>query len=153
MPKFYYLVGELSNTVSVFSVLYEATGGISLSLRQTVTMLPPNATVGNAAEIVIAPDGKYVYASNRFDEVYKEADSIAVFARDAVEGVLIPKGWVASGERNLRHIAMHPTGKFLLAEGQNSGGISVLKVGNGTGWPGQIAGRLQITSPVCVTWE
>jgi 6-phosphogluconolactonase len=153
MPKFYYLVGELSNTVSVFSVLYEATGGISLSLRQTVTMLPSNATVGNAAEIVIAPDGKYVYASNRFDEVYKEADSIAVFARDAVEGVLIPKGWVASGERNLRHIAMHPTGKFLLAEGQNSGGISVLKVGNSTGWPGQIAGRLQIASPVCVTWE
>jgi 6-phosphogluconolactonase len=152
VAQFYYLVGELSNTVSVFSVLYEAEG-ISLSLLQTVAMLPANTTTGAAAEIVIAPGGKYVYASNRFDGVFKEADSIAVFERDIVSGLLTSRGLVDSGEQNLRHITMHPKGRFLLAEGQNSGEISVLKVDNSTGRPGEIVGRLQIESPVCVTWE
>jgi len=78
--RFLYVANELDSTVSVFS-RDTATGRVRV--RQTVSTVPPDGQVENQpAEIVLGPDGRFLYVTNRGH------DSIAIFAVDLQTGVL-----------------------------------------------------------------
>src|SRR6266513_568525 len=76
-----YVLGELDSTVALFVTTIEGTySGLE---GQKLTTLPAGFSGRNdAAEIVIHPNGKSLYASNRGHE------SIAIFAIDPVKGTL-----------------------------------------------------------------
>ncbi|KAA8894552.1 Lactonase, 7-bladed beta-propeller-domain-containing protein [Sphaerosporella brunnea] len=163
IPLFYYLVGELSNTVTVFAVSYPSSGGLKLTQIQRESTLPlgsttttsaaPNSTP-SAAEIAITPGGRYVYVSNRNDKVFPDGHSVAIYSRQATTGLLTSIGWADSGEQTLRHIALDPSGRFLLVEGQDSNEIAVLPVDATTGKLGAAVGKFAVPGgPVCVTFE
>src|SRR5262245_13095514 len=70
--RFAYVVGELASAITAFA--YDATCG-TFTWLQTVSTLPAGfAGQSESAEIVVHPDGRFVYASNRGH------DSIAGFA-------------------------------------------------------------------------
>ncbi|KAI5481290.1 carboxy-cis,cis-muconate cyclase [Pseudohyphozyma bogoriensis] len=69
----FYCLNELSNTVSIFSVIYSPHP--TLTLLQTVSTLPPKPHSyqdsferWHAAEIKVSPDNQFLYASNRADD-------------------------------------------------------------------------------------
>ncbi|KAF8243750.1 putative isomerase YbhE [Wilcoxina mikolae CBS 423.85] len=150
--EFYYLVGELSNTVSVFSVSYGG-GGIHLSPVQRQSTLPATATATGAAEIIISPDGRFIYVSNRGDNVFSDGHSIAAYERGKKDGKLELLEYFSSKVQTPRNIALDPTGRWFIAEGQNGGGVKVFRRDQGTGRVNHLPeGTLEIDQPVCVTF-
>lgn len=137
-----FAISELRSTVSSFA--YDATAG-TLRAIQTVSTLPADFKRGNtAAEVVLSPDGRYLYASNRGD------DSLAVFAVDAVSGRLTPAGRIAAGGRTPRHFAIDATGRWLIVALQDSNAITILRRDPASGQAAPTATRITLSKPVCV---
>jgi 6-phosphogluconolactonase len=142
--RFVYAVSELNSTVTVFT--FDESRG-TLYDPQVVSTLPKAFQGRNdTAEIVVHPDGKWLFASNRGH------DTIAVFSVDTVRGRLQPAGEFATGGKEPRHFAIDPTGQFLLAENQNSNSIVVFRLDPGRGTLTQVSQVDGIPSPVSLVF-
>ena len=120
-----WVLNEIGNTV--VTCQWEAERG-HLRPVQILPSLPPDYTGENtAAEIVVSPDGRFVYCSNRGH------DSIAVFAADPVTGLLTPVSWTPSQGRTPRFIALDPAGRFLYAANEQSDTIVPFRIDSATG--------------------
>lgn len=154
-PKFYYVVGELSNTVTAYSV---ETGGEKPKFTQTqvISTLPekyPEPKVAAAGEIVLAPSGKHIYVSNRLDTVFDGTSSIASYTVDPVKGKLELISIFDGHVDNIRHLNIHPSGEWLVTAGQDSGNIKTFSLDPETGKAGEESvGTLEYEKPVCVQW-
>jgi 6-phosphogluconolactonase len=139
---FLYAINELRSTVTAFR--YDAARGVPVSF-QTVTTLPDGFSGKNkAAEVVVSPDGRFLYGSNRGD------DSIAVFTIDAASGALTAAGHVRTGGNTPRHFAIDPSGRWLLVANQDSGSIVVFHLDPATGRPDPVGRPLALSKPVCI---
>ena len=137
-----YVINELLNTVTVFA--YDAEKG-ALTEVQTVPTLPADFTGPNTtAEVLLTPDGRFLYGSNRGH------NSLAVFAVDAATGKLTAAGHVLSGGKTPRGFAIDPTGRWLLAAHQDSDSIVVFRIDPRTGKPEPTGQTLAVGKPVCV---
>ena len=137
-----YVIGELASTVTAFR--YDAGRG-ALDPFQTVTTLPAGFSGANtAAEVAVAADGRFLYASNRGD------DSLAVFAIDGASGALAPAGRVPTGGRTPRHFAFAGSGRWLLVANQDSDSVTIFRLDPATGRPSPVGRPLAISRPVCV---
>jgi 6-phosphogluconolactonase len=85
------------------------------------------AAKNTAAEVVISPDGKFLYASNRGE------DSLVVFGIASLDGALTFVQRIASGGRTPRHFALDPSGRWLLCGNQDSATVTVFRRDGGTG--------------------
>ena len=143
--KFAYLVSEMSSTVTAFA--YSAQKG-SLSALQTLPMLPADYSgVREAAEIVVHPSGKFVYASNR-----GTANSIAAYKIDPSKGTLTPAGLFSTKGQIPRNFVIDPTGQFLLAANEDSGNIVVFRIDAVTGALTPTGQVEEVPAPVCITF-
>jgi 6-phosphogluconolactonase len=143
--KFVYLLTEMGSSVTTFG--YSAQKG-SLSALQTVPALPKDYSgVREAAEIVVHPSGKFVYASNR-----GTANSIAAYKIDASKGTLTPAGLFSTKGQIPRNFTIDPTGQFLLAANEDSGNIVVFKIDAATGALTPTGQVEEVPSPVCITF-
>ncbi|KAF3491400.1 carboxy-cis,cis-muconate cyclase [Arthroderma uncinatum] len=150
-PKFYYVVGELSNTVTAFSMEY-TNETIKLTEVQTISTLPEGKT-GAAGEIILSPSGKYLYVSNRLDKVFPDASSVAQYSIDEKSGKLKLLEIFNGGVENIRHMTIHPSGKWFVTEGQDSGTIKVFTLDPESGKVNTEAkSTLNIQKPVCLQW-
>jgi len=142
--RFVYVVSELNSTVTVFN--FETSKGV-LYDPQVVRTLPKDFEGRNdTAEVVLHPDGKWLFASNRGH------DTIAVFSVDPVQGTLQPAGEFPTGGKEPRHFAIDPTGQFLLAENQNSNTIVVFRIDRDKGTLTQVSKVDGIPSPVSLAF-
>ena len=83
---------------------------------QILPSTPPSYTGDNhGAEIVVAPSGRVVYASNRGH------DSIAIFAVDRRDGTLTPVGWAPTHAKSPRFFTLDPAAKILYAANADEG--------------------------------
>lgn len=97
-----------------------ATGELHLlgvTPAQPLTFAGENAP----AEVMVSPDGRFVYVSNR------GYDSVAVFAFDPVGGALSPVQYVPSGGNTPRGAALTPDAAHLLVANQDSSNIVVFR--------------------------
>jgi 6-phosphogluconolactonase len=123
--KWVYLINEMAGTIVGYD--WDSTAG-KLSPIQTISTLPAGFTGENtSAEIVVHPNGRFVYGSNRGD------DSIAVFAIDQTDGKLSFVERVSSQGKGPRDFAIDPTGKWLICTNQMSGSAVVFKVDGDSG--------------------
>ncbi len=137
-----YLLNELQATVAAFRV--DAARG-TLTAFQTVPARAAGARGDNSgAAIVVSPDGRFVYASNRGD------DTVAVFAVDASTHGLTAAGHVPTGGRVPRSIAIDPSGRWLIAANQRSGSLVVFRLDPATGLPEPTGVTAAVADPVCV---
>lgn len=132
----FFLVNELDSTI-VECAFDPRTGAVRP--RLTRPLLPDDYTGENlAAEVVVTPDGRYVYASNRGH------DSIAVFT-----GEFEPLGFEPALVRGPRHIALSPDGGVLYAAGQLSETVQAFRI-TGSGGLTPLGEAVHTPAPVCV---
>jgi 6-phosphogluconolactonase len=136
-----YAINEMKSTVTAFD--WDAKRGV-LTEKQTVSTLPSDfAGESSTAEVVVHPNGKFLYGSNRGH------DSIAVFSI-AADGRLSPVEITPAKVKIPRNFAIDPSGEYFFAAGQNSNNIVVFRVDGKTGKLTETNLALQVGSPVCV---
>jgi len=141
--KFGYVLTEMATTVTAFS--YDAKKG-ALTAIQTAPTLPKDYSgPTEAAEIVMHPSGKFLYASNRAG-----VDTITIFAIDPAKGTLKEIGRVSTKGRTPRNFAIDPTGAYLLAANQESGNVVVFKIDAATGALTPTGEEVKVPAPVSV---
>jgi 6-phosphogluconolactonase len=143
--KFLYLLTEMENAVTAFS--YDARKG-SLSALQTISTLRGDYSgPKEAAELVVHPSGKFLYASNRAG-----VDSVTAFAIDRVKGTLKLIGEFPTMGKTPRNFAIDPTGRFLLAANQESGNIVVFRIDAATGRLTPTGESVEVPAAVCIAF-
>lgn len=122
--RWLYSLQEESSTLVSFD--YDATSG-RLAAKQTVSNLPKGfAGTSFTSEIVISPDGKFVYAANRLH------DSIAFFSIGGT-GTLTFAGEAWTRGDYPRSFNIDPTGTFLYSCNQRSDVIATFRRDRDTG--------------------
>ena len=120
----FYSVQEQASTLVFFH--YDTDAG-SLTSQQTISTLPPGFEgTSFASEILMAPDGRFLYAANRLH------DSVAVFAIDA-RGMLTHIGEASTLGDYPRHCCIDPRGNFLYVCNQRSDSITSFSIHRDSG--------------------
>jgi 6-phosphogluconolactonase len=134
-----YVLNELNSTVTVYD--YASERG-ELHARQVISTLPDGVdgpAIGNScAQIVVSPDGRFVYGSNRGH------DSIAIWEVAPADGQLRLVGHESTRGKTPRNFSLDPSGAWLLVANQDSGTIVPFRRDPGSG-------RLTATAPVTHT--
>lgn len=140
--KFVFANLEMGNAVCAY-----AWDGRSLKLLQTEKTLPPGTdeTGKTTAAIVLSPDGRRLYVSNRGH------DSVAVFSVSS-KGRLKLLQIAPAGVRVPRGMALDPSGKWLVVAGQESDDLASLRVDAKTGRLSEPVSRVRVGAPVCVAF-
>lgn len=139
--RFAYVLNEIGSTVTVLA--YDPARGAFREL-QTLSTLPAGFQGSStAAEVLVHPSGRFLYASNRGH------NSIAVFAIDE-RGMLKLLAHVPSQGRTPRGYSLDAEGRWLIAANQDTHNIAVFRIDAGTGIPAPTGQSLEVRSPECV---
>jgi 6-phosphogluconolactonase len=138
--KWLYINGEFSS--QVFACHFDAENG-TMEPFQIVPSLPDNwvGIKNMTSEIMVRPDGKTLYISNRGHE------SIGVFSIDD-DGRLSPKQWVNCGGKKPRFFTLSPEGDRLYCGNQSSDTISVFDIGD----DGLLSDIVKTIETPCPVW-
>lgn len=144
--RFIYLLNELALSVTTFA--WDPATGTARRLA-TVPALSEEAKAreafNSAAEILVHPDGRFVYSSNRGH------DTVTVYRADPATAAL--KVIQVQPVRGAfpRNIALAPGGEWLLAAGADSNTVSVHRVNQETGeLTYQTKGVINVPAPICI---
>lgn len=144
--RFIYLLEELSLTVTTFA--WDAANGTAKRLSTVPTLSEETKAaeaMNAAAEILVHPNGKFVYASNRGN------DTVTVFHADPETSVLKPVQVQPVRGAFPRNINLAPGSGWLLAAGQDSNTVSVHKLDSMTGkLTFQTRGVINLPAPICI---
>jgi 6-phosphogluconolactonase len=125
--RFAYVITEMTLTVQVFA--RDTTSG-ALTALQTISTLPDGVSPAaglSTAELILHPNGRFLYGSNRGH------DSLVVYAVDATKGTLTLVQHVPTGGKTPRAFNIDPSGAFLVAGNQNSDLITVFRIDAASG--------------------
>ena len=140
--KWAYSLNEMGSTLDV--VHWDAARGL-LDRVQNITTLPQNFSGKNtAATVLVHPNGRFVYASNRGH------DSIAAFSVDAKDGMLMHQQTIPCGGRTPRFMTLDPSGRWLLAANQDSANIVSFACDTQSGHLTATGQQTALDSPVCI---
>ncbi len=140
--RFVYVSHEIANVVGVYA--WDGARG-ALTEVQSISTLPkefkdPSA----AAELVIHPNGRFLYVSNRGH------NSITEFSVDVATGQLTFIGTTPTQGKTPRHFTLDPTGQWLLASNQDSNSAILFRVNGATGGLTQAGSLVTLPSaPFC----
>ena len=139
---FAYVISELKSTIIVCR--YDAEQGTFAPL-QTISTLPDGFIGQNlGAEILVAPSGRFVYASNRGH------DSLAIFAVDSETGRLTLVGHEASQGVGPRAFILDPSGALLLVANQDTNTVVTFRVDQDSGTLRASGHASDVPTPVCL---
>jgi 6-phosphogluconolactonase len=141
--KFLYVINELSSTITVYS--YASRDGAMAPLQRISTLPGGFAGRNTAAEVVVHPSGKFLYASNRGED-----NSIVVFAIDSGKGTLALVEQVPTAGKTPRHFAIDPSGEWLLAANQDSNTIVTFRINRESGRLARTGNSIEVKSPAMV---
>ncbi len=134
-----YLVHEIDGTVSVLGMKNG-----KLKLIQETTLVRKTGIVTGAAEILLSPDGNFLYATNR-----GTANDITCFSV-AKDGKLTFKQQVSTGGDVPRNFAITPDGQYVFVGHQKTDNIVIFKRNILTGKLTDTGKRIQVGAPVCL---
>ena len=137
-----YVISELQSTVTVCR--YDGQQG-EFAPFQTVSTLPAGFTGENlGAEIMVAPSGRFVYASNRGH------DSVAIFAVGPATGQLSLVGHESTHGRGPRTFTIDPTGTLLLVANQDTDTVVTFCINQEAGKLRPTGHVAAVPTPVCL---
>jgi len=138
-----YVINELDSTLTRYD--RDAASG-RLDARQTVSSLPEGFDGENScAQVVAAPDGRFVYGSNRGH------DSVAVWAVGEDGGLSFLRH-VPAGGKTPRNFALDPSGGWLLVANQDSDTVVVMRRDPESGLPEEPGTVHDVPSPCCLVF-
>jgi 6-phosphogluconolactonase len=142
--KFLYLLNEITSEVRVYRWNAHAA---SLQLEQAISTLAPGYEGSKkAAGIVITPDARHLYVSNRGE------DTIVAYAVDPASGRLSEMQRIASGGKVPRDFALDPGGRWILVANQDSNSVNVFARDPTTGKLTPTGEAMTAPRPVVVTF-
>ena len=122
--KWLYSIQEEASTIAYFQ--FDPNIG-SLTAQQTISTLPPRFAGTNfTSEIMVSPDGRFLYAANRLH------DTIAVFSIDE-SGGLTRVGESSTFGDYPRSFSIDPTGNFFYVCNQRSDVVTCFRINGTTG--------------------
>src|SRR5882757_9935230 len=135
-----YVVTELTPAVVTFR--WNAQRGSITQLGVTSTLPAADPVEPGAAEIVLHPNGKFLYVSNR-----GHSNTIAIFhiSRD---GLPTPAGHVSSNGNQPRFFNIDPSGQFLIAANQGSGELVTFRIDPSSGALTRVGAGVSVPAPV-----
>jgi 6-phosphogluconolactonase len=141
---FAYVNGEMGRNVTVFQ-RDQSTG--SLTPVQTLPLVPgagPAAGV-TTAEVVCHPSCDWLYVSSRGDDMIAvfaiHADGRLTFVEDVPSGVKFPRGF-----------GIDPSGRWLIAAGQNDGRLAVFGIDKKSGKLSASGEEASVPAAICVVF-
>ncbi len=141
--RWLYSVQEESSTVVCFH--YDLGTG-SMTAVQTLSTLPTGFTgTSFASEILLSPDGRYLYAANRLH------DSIAIFAIGS-EGRLVYVTETLTRGDYPAQCRIDPTGRFLYACNRRSDCITAFRIDRASGLLTFTGEYAAVGSPASITF-
>lgn len=139
---FAYVINELQSTVTFCR--YDAQQG-TFEAQQTLSTLPDDFTgQSSGGEIMVAPSGRFVYASNRGH------DSLAIYAVDQETGQLSLVGHKATQGGGPRAFIIDPSGALLLAANQDTDTVVTFWVDPESGLLRPTGHVAAVPTPVCL---
>lgn len=134
-----YNINEIASTIDVLQ--WDATAGKLTTVGSPVSTLPNGfAGTNTGAEILVSPDGRFVYASNRGD------DSVTVLRADSGGLTLVQR--ISTGGHTPRHIALSPDGRWLIAANQDSSNVNVFQRDAATGLLSATGNSIAVPHPM-----
>jgi 6-phosphogluconolactonase len=136
-----FVINEMKCTLN--SLKFDKEKG-TFTIIDTASTLPREVGKGDStAEVVVHPNGKWVYGSNRGH------NSIVAFEVND-EGKLKLIGHQGEGIKTPRNFNIDPTGQWLLVGNQSGGSVSVFKINQATGALEKTDNSATLGSPVCI---
>jgi 6-phosphogluconolactonase len=136
-----YLIHDMGSTIIRFG--WDAHCGI-LTQYETVSALPSDFKgISTCAEILVHPNGKFVYATNRGH------NSVAVFTVDVGTGRLSLIQHISTQGKTPRNCEFDPTGHWLLVSNQDSDNAVVFRIAPDTGRLTQAGDPVKVPAPFC----
>jgi len=122
--RWFYSIQEEGSTIVLFN--YDSAKG-RLTARQTISTLPPGFVGSNfCSEIMVSPDGRFVYAGNRLH------DSIGIFSvAENGELTFIGEEWTRGNYP--RSFNFDPTARFLYICNQRADNVAIFHINRTTG--------------------
>lgn len=144
--QFIYLLNELALSVTIFR--YDSANGTAVqqsTTRSLTEAVKAKEVFNSAAEILVHPNGRFVYSSNRGN------DSVTVYLADPETGHLAVTEVEPIRGAWPRNINLDPTGQWLLAAGAHSNTISVFAIDQASGeLTYQRQSIINVPGPICV---
>jgi 6-phosphogluconolactonase len=140
--KLAFVINELASTLT--SASWDSTKGVFKEIQTASTVDGPVPEGNTTAEVLVHPNGKFVYGSNRGH------DSIAMFSVDEQTGAIKLLGNCSTGGKTPRNFRIDPTGTFLLAENQSTHTIRTLKIDAKTGLLSDSGQSVEQQAPACI---
>lgn len=139
-----YSIQEEASTLSFFH--FNMTTG-ALELEQTLSDLPHGFKGTNfTSEIMISPDGRFLYAANRLH------DTIAIFSIGSTNGRMAYVGETSTLGDYPRHFNFDTRGNFLYVCNQHSDSITCFRVQHDTGLLKFTGQYTAVGSPAVITF-
>ncbi|MDQ2835224.1 MAG: lactonase family protein [Acidobacteriota bacterium] len=141
--KVAYCVTEMASGVVVLH--WDSTHG-TLETVQELAMKPADfqGTTGGA-DIALDHRARFAYAIDRFD-------NIVVTFSIAADGKLALRDRIPCGGKVPRHLALDPSGRWLLVANQDSDNISALKINPATGQLSDTGKSFPLSKPQCLVF-
>ncbi|MDX1929032.1 MAG: lactonase family protein [Pirellulaceae bacterium] len=140
--KHAFVIHELASKLS--SCHWDSLAG-TLTELQHLSTLPSDFTDPSiTAEVLVHPNGKFVYGSNRGH------DSVAVLRFEESSGLLTLVGHTSTLGKTPRNFRIDPSGAFLLVENQDSDSIYSFKIDPQNGTLEQVGEPIHVGMPCCI---
>jgi 6-phosphogluconolactonase len=147
--RFVYLLNELELSVTTFS--YDAGRGEAKAISTTRSLsadVKSKEAFNSASEILVHPNGKFVYSANRGH------DSVTVYRADPATGRLTVTEVESIRGAWPRNINLDPSGKWLLAAGAHSNSVSVFSIDQDSGaLVYQQRSIVTLPGPICILFR
>jgi 6-phosphogluconolactonase (cycloisomerase 2 family) len=137
-----YVNNELDSTVTA----YRWNDGTIDPIEVVATLPTGHSGKNTTAEIAVAPDGRFLYVSNRGH------DSIATFAVATDTGKLNLLNCEPTGGKRPRFFALDPAGAYLYAANQESDNIVAFSIDKSTGKLTRTGRQIGVGSPSAINF-
>jgi 6-phosphogluconolactonase len=139
--KWVYLMEEMGGQVSSWTYKNG-----NLTNFQHIDAHPDNYTgERGSADIHISPDGKFLYASNRY-----QANNLAIYSINPLSGMLKLLGFQNVLGSKPRNFIIEPSGKYILVANEESNDIRIFKRDKESGLLKPTQTIITVSNPVCL---
>lgn len=143
--KYAYCIEELNGMVTAYSY-----NNGKLDTIQSIFSYSKTQESYGSADIHISPDGRFLYASNR----WTDENTISIFSINLNNGQLTLIGHQPTYGDHPRNFTIDPSGNYLLVANQATNNIVVFKRDNETGLLSKTATEINVPNPSCLKmWE
>jgi 6-phosphogluconolactonase len=140
--RYAYVITEMAATMTAYQ--WDATHGTLSEIEDAKTLPEDFHGANRAAEVVVHPSGRFLYASNRGH------DSIAVFSISPETGRLTFVERQGKGIKYPRGYAIDPTGQWLICANMEADNATVFRIAPDTGKLIPTNQTIAVPQSVCV---